>query len=77
MTHEPAELRRLTNEELVDLYRRWRAEAGGAEAGVTSVEDVPDDAIREEMQRRGLVPDREDLIPDADPDGETVVDDRA
>jgi hypothetical protein len=29
------------------------------------------------MQRRGLVPDREDLIPDADAEGETVVDDRA
>jgi hypothetical protein len=67
----------MTNEELLDVHRRLSAESVGGHPGLTSPEEVPESAIREEMQRRGLVPDREDLIPDADAEGETVVDDRA
>jgi hypothetical protein len=47
----------LSDEELVERYRR----AGPPGEGVTRPEDT---ALEAEMRRRGLMPDREDTIPE-------------
>lgn len=58
-----AKVTALDNEELVNLYRTVKSELsnGNPEGGDGTV-DVA--AIDNEMARRGLVPDREDVIPD-------------
>lgn len=50
----------LSDEELVDRYRS----AGPPGEGVTRPEDT---ALEAEMRRRGLMPDREDTIPEDPP----------
>ncbi len=78
MAHEPAELRRMTDEELIEAYRDAKAATGGKDPELTPPEDEPASAVREEMERRGLAPDREDIVPDSgSPEEEPVVEDRA
>ena len=78
VAHDPAELRRMTDEELIHAYREERADTAGLDPDLTLPEDEPANAIREEMQRRGLAPDREDIVPAIDShEQEPVVEDRA
>ena len=78
MTIEPAALRRMTDEELVEAFQESKAEVAGQDPALTPPEDDPQSAIREEMQRRGLAPDREDLVPDTESmNEEPIVEDRA
>lgn len=78
MIHDPAELRRMTDEELIDAYRQSKTETGGQDPALTPPEHEPESAIREEMERRGLAPDREDVVPDTESvEGEPIVDDHA
>lgn len=58
-----AKVTALDNEELVNLYRSVKSDLsnGNPQRGDGTV-DVA--AIDDEMARRGLVPDREDVIPD-------------
>jgi hypothetical protein len=75
---DPAELRRMTDEELIQAYREAKTETGGGDPELTPAEDGPVSAIREEMERRGLAPDREDMVPGVeDPYDEPVVEDHA
>ena len=70
------DLTTLDDDELVERFRRAKAEATGGDPGLTP----PDDAgpIREEMERRGIAPDREDVVPESDSaESDPVVDDRA
>jgi hypothetical protein len=46
-----------TDERLVDEYRRLKGELADGDASA--------DAVEKEMKRRGLTPDRENVIPDA------------
>lgn len=57
------ELRDLSDEDLIDMFRAMKTEVGGADPGFTPP-DGPVDPVRAELERRGLAPDREDLIPD-------------
>lgn len=78
MAYEPAELRRMTDEELIRAYRESKAEIGGHDPDLIPPDDEPVSAIREEMERRGLPPDREDIVPPIDSDEhEPVVEDQA
>lgn len=60
--HNP-DLRALSDEELVDRFRAIKTEVGGSDPGLIPP-DGKNDPIRAEMERRGLAPDREDVIPD-------------
>lgn len=78
MTHDPAELRRMTDVELLDVYRDMKTGATGKDPALTPPEEDSHSAIREEMERRGLTPDREDVVPDKESPGEDpTVEDRA
>ena len=65
MTENRVALSELSDEDLVARFREAKSEAGGADPALTP-HGGPDGvgAIRSEMERRGLAPDREDLIPD-------------
>lgn len=54
-----------SNEELLAQYRYVKAELSAEEPGYRDSDGAPADVIEEEIERRGLRPDREDLIPDA------------
>lgn len=72
------DIQRLSDDELVDRYRRLKAEETGDPARLTPPARPLDSAVREEMERRGLTPDREDVIPDSEsPDQDPIVEDRA
>ena len=78
MSNRPAELRRMTDDELIAAYRQLKAEAGGSDPALIPPEEDSESSIRAEMERRGLAPDREDIVPDADSvDREPIVDDHA
>lgn len=78
VAHEPAELRRMTDEELIEAYRDAKTETGGNDPELTPPDDEPASAVRGEMERRGLAPDREDIVPGSgSPEEEPVVEDRA
>jgi hypothetical protein len=78
MTNDPAELRRMTDDELTEAYRRLKTETTGRDPALTPPDEDSGTAIREEMERRGLAPDREDVVPDAEsPEEDPIVDDRA
>ena len=70
---EETDLSTLSDEELVARFRDMKSEASGNDPGLTP----PDthDAIRQEMERRGLAPDREDVVPDHDSSNSPVEDD--
>jgi hypothetical protein len=61
---EETELSALSDEELVARFRETKSEGSGSDPGLTPPDTQ--DAIREEMERRGLAPDREDIVPDID-----------
>lgn len=78
MTIEPAALRRMTDEELVEAFQESKTETAGQDPALTPPGGEPISAIREEMERRGLAPDREDLVPDTESmTQEPIVEDRA
>jgi hypothetical protein len=61
---ESKDLSKLSDEELVARFRELKSEVGGADPGLSPPDDGAHGQIREEMERRGLAPDREDMIPD-------------
>ena len=78
MAQDAAGLRRMTDEELIEAYRQVKTETGGKDPALTPPEHEPESAIREEMERRGLAPDREDVVPDTESaEGEPIVEDHA
>jgi hypothetical protein len=70
---EETDLSTLSDEELVARFRDTKSEGSGSDPGLTPPDTQ--DAIREEMERRGLAPDREDIVPDIDSDNSPVEDD--
>ena len=70
---EETDLSKLSDEELVARFRGTKSEGSGSDPALTP----PDthSAIREEMERRGLAPDREDVVPDHDSGNSPVEDD--
>jgi hypothetical protein len=54
-----------SNEELVAEFRYIKGELTSEDPEYRDSDDAPAGAIEEEMKRRGLTPDREDVIPDA------------
>lgn len=58
-----------TNEELIDQFRYVKAELADEDPEYRNSEDAPADVIEKEIKRRGLTPDREDVIPDASSPG--------
>jgi hypothetical protein len=72
------DIQTLSDDELVARYRRLKGEAGGDDPRVIPPARVWRSAVREETERRGLTPDREDTIPDSETPGqEPIVEDRA
>lgn len=61
--HRPIE--EWSDEELLAQYRYVSAELSAEDPGYRYAEDAPPNIIEEEIERRGLQPDREDVIPDA------------
>lgn len=68
-------LRDLSDEELIQRFRRFKSEGSGNDPALVPPVDGVDDAVRQEMERRGLAPDREDIIPSADTEQAAVEDD--
>ncbi|HEU5111770.1 MAG TPA: hypothetical protein VFU96_00555 [Acidimicrobiia bacterium] len=62
-----------SDEELVAQFRSIKGELTSEAPGSWDLDGAPALVIEEEMKRRGLTPDREDLIPDAGPDPDTPV----
>ncbi|MGH8873475.1 MAG: hypothetical protein ACRDWS_16055 [Acidimicrobiia bacterium] len=58
-----------SDEEVVDEYRYIKGELADEDPEYRDAEDAPADIIEEEMKRRRLQPDREDVIPDASSPG--------
>lgn len=54
-----------SDEELVAEFRYIKGELAAEDPGYRDRDDAPAGIIEEEMRRRGLEPDREDVIPDA------------
>lgn len=72
------EVQKLPDDELVERYRQLKTETGGDDPRLAPPGEDLDSAVREEMERRGLTPDWEDIIPDSEsPDHEPIVEDRA
>ncbi len=59
-----------SDEELVEEYRRLKAELVYDEFKRAAEEERPGEAIEGELTRRGAMPDREDLIPEPYPPAE-------
>ena len=78
MADSGTELTQLSDDELIAEYRKLRTEAGGADPALSPPEENPESDVREEMDRRGLSPEREDVVPDLEsPKREPIVEDRA
>jgi len=78
MADRGPELTNLSDEELIAEYRKLKTEAGGADPAFTPPEQDPESDVRAEMDRRGLSPDREDVVPDVEsPKRDPIVEDRA
>lgn len=78
MADRGPELSQLSDEELIAEYRKLKTETGGADPAFNPPEQDPESDVREEMDRRGLSPDREDVVPDVEsPKRDPVVEDRA
>jgi hypothetical protein len=68
----------LSDEELVSRFREIKSDIGGGDPELTPPGERVDTEIRDEMERRGLAPDREDVIPDDESVSEDpIVDDHA
>lgn len=71
-------MKTLSDDELVARYRRLKAEGSGGNPELTPPDGGWDSEVSEEMERRGLTPDREDIIPDSEsPRRDPVVEDHA
>jgi hypothetical protein len=66
---DPADVRDLTDEEMIEVYQRLKSQGSGGDSRLTPPDTGPFDAVEEEIERRRLGPDREDLIPPSDIDG--------
>jgi hypothetical protein len=78
MTESKKAVGELSDEELVSRFRELKSEVGGADPELTPPDGGADSEIRGEMERRGLAPDREDVIPDDESVSEDpIVDDHA
>lgn len=78
MAENGDDIKALSDDELVERYRQLKAEAGGDDPRLSPPDQAWDSAVREEMERRGLTPDREDIIPDSEsPDEDPIVEDHA
>lgn len=78
MAENGNDIKALSDDQLVERYRQLKAEAGGDDPMLTPPDRGWDSAVREEMERRGLTPDREDIIPDSEsPDEDPIVEDHA
>jgi hypothetical protein len=58
-----------SDDELLEEFRYIKAELADEDPEYRDGDGAPADVIEEEMRRRGLEPDREDVIPDADSPG--------
>jgi hypothetical protein len=58
-----------SDEELLEEFRYIKAELADEDPEYRDGDGAPADVIEEEMRRRGLEPDREDVIPDANSPG--------
>ena len=54
-----------SDEELVEEFRYVKAELADEDPKYRDSDGAPADVIEDEIKRRGLEPDREDVIPDA------------
>lgn len=70
MSNMVENIKTLSDDELVERYRQMKTEAGGDDPRLTPPDEAWDSAVREEMELRGLTPDREDIIPDSESPGE-------
>lgn len=71
-------IREISDDELVERFRELKTEGPGGDPELAPPERDHTDAIREEMERRGLAPDREDVVPDdQSPEDDPVVEDHA
>jgi hypothetical protein len=72
------DFRDVSDDELVERFRELKSAGSGSDPGLTPPDREKESSIREEMERRGLAPDREDLIPDSEsPEEDPIVEDRA
>lgn len=72
------DLRDITDDELVERFRELKTEGPGSDPELTPPDRSDRDAISKEMDRRGLAPDREDVIPDDEsPEDDPIVEDHA
>ncbi len=71
------DLSTLSDEDLVARFREAKSQGSGSDPAFTPPDT--DDAIRKEMERRGIAPDREDVVPDSESvhEDDPVVDDHA
>ena len=65
---ENEEVRGLDDEELIARYREMKADGSGDDPRLVPPEYGLGRALRRELERRGLAPDREDVIPPNDGD---------
>jgi len=65
----PQPIEEWTDEELLEQYRYIKAELADTEPGYRDSGEAPAAVIEDEIQRRGLHPDREDVVPDASSPG--------
>jgi hypothetical protein len=78
MTESKEDLSKLRDEELIARFRDLMSQVGGTDPELTPPDDGSHSPVRDEMERRGLAPDREDVIPDEEsPDSDPIVDDHA
>jgi cobalamin biosynthesis protein CbiG len=64
------DLRALSDEELIQRYQQMKTEGSGDDPRLVPPVNRSGDELEQELERRGLAPDREDLIPTIDDDDE-------
>lgn len=76
---ETEDLRQLGDEELIVRYQEMKTEGSGDDRRLVPTQSEQRNALERELERRGLAPDREDVIPttDAGEDGDPMVRDQA
>jgi hypothetical protein len=71
-------LSKLSDDEVISRFRELKSDVGGSDPALTPLADESDGDVRDEMERRGLAPDREDVIPDdVSPSSEPTVENHA
>lgn len=72
------DIRAWTDEDLVDLYRHLKSEVVYDSDDYPRDMDPPGPIVEDEITRRGLMPDREDVIPEPyDPTARNALEDPA